>query len=132
MASTSPLCVHQFVVQTPSMSHSLIALILAKGRKSNRSVVRVLPFLASSKNYTRKGVKSEVYTHENLASIAIKKNYDFIYLFSGESNKNHINLLGSLRILAEESIYPSLCLTVSISQFSELCFEIFYLRKSLD
>ena len=39
--------------------------------------------------------------------------YDFLYAASGESHKNHLNLLEAWKRLASEGIFPSLCLTLS-------------------
>jgi glycosyltransferase involved in cell wall biosynthesis len=46
--------------------------------------------------------------------------YDFLYVAGGEPHKNHVNLLDAWKLLASEGLYPSLCLTVSETEYPEL------------
>lgn len=66
--------------------------------------VDVLPFI---------GILSE--------SVNLKeKEFDFIYVSSGDPHKNHQNLLEAWKILAQEKIFPSLVLTVA-SNYRDIC-----------
>lgn len=40
------------------------------------------------------------------------KRFDFIYVATGEPHKNHRNLVEAWKLLAKDSLYPSLCLTL--------------------
>jgi len=51
----------------------------------------------------------------------IAKKYDFIYVASGESHKNHYKLIEAWIELAKIGYFPSLCLTISSSDFPTLC-----------
>lgn len=46
--------------------------------------------------------------------------YDFLYVATGEPHKNHVNLLEAWKLLASDGLYPSLCLTVSGSDYPGL------------
>jgi glycosyltransferase involved in cell wall biosynthesis len=46
--------------------------------------------------------------------------YDFVYAATGEPHKNHRKLLDAWKLLAFEGLYPSLCLTVSKSDYPVL------------
>jgi glycosyltransferase involved in cell wall biosynthesis len=46
--------------------------------------------------------------------------YDFLYVATGEPHKNHLTLLEAWKLLASEGLYPSLCLTVSESDYPVL------------
>ena len=46
--------------------------------------------------------------------------YDFLYVATGEPHKNHVTLLEAWKLLASEGLYPSLCLTVSASDYPGL------------
>jgi glycosyltransferase involved in cell wall biosynthesis len=43
-----------------------------------------------------------------------------LYIATGESHKNHVNLLEAWKLLASEGLYPSLCLTVSEADYPGL------------
>lgn len=45
------------------------------------------------------------------------RTYDFLYVASGEPHKNHATLLEAWKLLASEGLFPSLCLTVSASDY---------------
>lgn len=57
----------------------------------------------------------------NLAPIGSSSaDFDFLYVASGEAHKNHATLIRAWVLLAEEGIFPSLALTLSGSNSSEL------------
>lgn len=43
---------------------------------------------------------------------AFGKDYDFLYVASGEPHKNHLNLIKAWIVLAKLGLFPSLCLTL--------------------
>ena len=52
--------------------------------------------------------------------------YDFIYVATGEPQKNHLILMEAWKILSQEDIYPSLCLTLPEENCPRL---IHYMKK---
>jgi glycosyltransferase involved in cell wall biosynthesis len=50
-----------------------------------------------------------------------KRKFDFLYVSSGLPHKNHLRLVESWRLLAQQNIRPSLCLTVSRAAHADLC-----------
>ncbi|MGZ5077903.1 MAG: glycosyltransferase [Methylobacter sp.] len=102
--------VNEFIVQTPTMKKVLE--IKAQGKVP----VRMLPFAAEAKNYP--GNKPEP-----------EKNYDFLYIASGEPHKNHRRLIEAWCLLAEEGVFPSLCLTLAEARFAGLYREIDEMRQ---
>lgn len=98
--------VDEFVVQTPSMKNILDAHIQKK------IPVTVTPFMEDHMGYTRK-----VDVPEKLKD----KNFDFLYVASGEPHKNHRKLIEAWCLLAKEGLYPSLKLTLNSVDFAELC-----------
>lgn len=104
----------EFIVQTPSMKRLL-------EKKTRGAVpVRVLPFSAEPSGYARSlpQVKAQ---NEN--------NYDFVYVASGEPHKNHRRLVEAWGLLAEEGLFPSLCLTLDEARFAGLCRAIEVMRQ---
>ncbi|MCK9394608.1 MAG: glycosyltransferase [Methylobacter sp.] len=97
-----------FVVQTPAMKAAL------ESRFCNRTKtgIRMLPFVDGMKGYQR-----------NLATQRSRepKDFDFLYMASGEPHKNHRRLIEGWCLLAEEGLFPSLCLTLDKSRFAGLC-----------
>ncbi len=89
---------------------------------------RIIVQTNSMKNLVWRSLKrkSEVipfYTFNKITSYDSKvcnKKYDFIYVATGEPQKNHYNLLKAWEILAEEKIFPSLCLTLSYEKYPSL------------
>ena len=95
--------VDQIIVQTPSMQKE-IARVLGK-------TAVVLPFVENRSGYWR----------ETVAGVSIDgRDWDFLYVASGEPHKNHRKLIEAWRLLALEGIFPSLVLTVSVESFPDL------------
>lgn len=59
---------------------------------------------------------------ENLPNVVnrAEKEFDFVYISSGDAHKNHRHLFEAWLILAKENIFPSLVLTVT-SNYKEIC-----------
>ncbi len=109
----------QLIVQTPSMRNMLISLVERKSKnfkdvsknKINIDLIKILPFVNSAGIYQRNFIKSEQ---------CIAKDFDFIYVASGDLHKNHRRLIEAWILLAVEGIFPSLCITVDEKHFPEL------------
>lgn len=97
--------VYRYIVQTPSMQMALQKL----WKDANVSVFPFAPV------FETKSIENE-FQHG--------KKFDFLYVASGESHKNHLNLLEAWRILADADLRPSLALTVSSEAFPQLCAKI--------
>ncbi len=112
--------VNQFVVQTPSMKSALESLLDGKIIKHIRDAkhesgiqsVQVLPFTNTTEGYQRKLV--------TLPDESVK-DFDFLYVASGEPHKNHRRLIEAWCLLAEDGRFPSLCVTLDKTHFHELC-----------
>lgn len=98
-----------FVVQTPTMKR------LLEARTAGRIPVRVLPFIAEPKGYARSAAQPP--SGEG-------KEHDFVYIATGEPHKNHRCLLEAWCLLAEEGLFPSLCVTLDANRFYSLCDEL--------
>lgn len=107
----------KFVVQTPTMKTLLEAKTLGL------TTVSVLPFVADPSCYVRKLLQLKV--HGDFF-------YDFVYVASGEPHKNHQKLLDAWCLLAEEGLFPSLCLTLDEVRFVELCSLIKTMQQRYD
>lgn len=97
--------VDQFIVQTPTMKRLLIKKI------GTRNSIVERPFLFEVNN--------------SISELASKKDsrsysYDFIYVASGESHKNHKLLIDAWMLLAQDGHFPSLCITVDPDKFPTL------------
>lgn len=97
---------NKFVVQTETMKK------LLENKIQKRVPIRVLPFAETSIGYGRRSPQ-----HMNEKSV---KDFDFIYVASGEPHKNHRHLIDAWSLLADEGIFPSLCLTLDENHFVEL------------
>lgn len=86
--------VDRFVVQTPSMQR------LAEFQLGMR--VTCLPFAPST------AIPSAEFSFKS-----IPPRFDFLYVASGESHKNHATLIDAWGLLAEEGLLPTLALTLS-------------------
>jgi len=93
-----------FLVQTPSMQHSL------KQKFSVR--VALFPFIREdNRTYSRAALVKRTRSAAE---------FDFLYVASGEPHKNHRNLILAWQILAEENLRPLLCLTIEHDAEKEL------------
>ncbi|MBL4774790.1 MAG: glycosyltransferase [Mariprofundus sp.] len=92
--------VNRFIVQTPTMQQLMLS--------SLGVVADILPFAASMSD-------------NNWGCSDNKKQYDFLYVASGEPHKNHQRLIEAWVKLAGEHYFPSLCLTLDSKQFPDLC-----------
>lgn len=102
--------VDEFIVQTPSMQMLLKRRLLnLSPALADKIPVKVLPFMER--------IPSSIFT--SLPSNEHSKKFDFIYPASGESHKNHQNLIDAFIILAEEGYFPSLLLTLDEQNFPE-------------
>jgi len=99
----------RFIVQTPSMAALLERCV------GNRVPISVLPFAENRESVARSS-----------GPIAATRpaRYDFIYVASGDAHKNHAKLVAAWRILAEEGIFPTLCLTLDVEKDGRLWREI--------
>lgn len=95
----------EFVVQTQTMKGLLEKMV------RGRVPVRILPFMAIPDGCARSTSARE----------AEEKEFDFIYVASGEPHKNHLLLVEAWCLLASEGIFPSLGLTLSQTQYPILC-----------
>ncbi|MCS6757698.1 MAG: glycosyltransferase [Candidatus Devosia euplotis] len=90
-----------FIVQTPSMKRELAGAAWARGRP-----VVVAPFAELA---------------PTTPAVPVAKDWDFVYVASGDAHKNHLRLLEAWRLLAAEGIRPSLRLTIDAAAFPALC-----------
>jgi glycosyltransferase involved in cell wall biosynthesis len=112
--STRMSSVDEFVVQTPSMKR------LLESKTRGKIPVHVHPFIDKPKDYTR----------SSQPAISIKNvNYNFLYVASGESHKNHLTMIEAWCLLADEGLFPSLRLTLDKTRYSSLCREIEKMRQ---
>jgi len=98
--------VNELIVQTPSMAN------LLEKKIKQKIPINIIPFI-DNKNF--KSRNSRVL--QKLKS----KNFDFLYVASGEKHKNHKKLIDAWCLLAKEGVSPSLILTVDNIKFPELC-----------
>jgi glycosyltransferase involved in cell wall biosynthesis len=97
--------VDEFVVQTQTMKRYLVE------KTRGKVPVSELPFVADPSGYTRDLPQSEV--NKDVV-------FDFVYVASGEPHKNHRKLVEAWCLLAEDGLFPSLCLTLDEARFVEL------------
>jgi glycosyltransferase involved in cell wall biosynthesis len=96
----------EVVVQTPSMRN------LIEDRVKGKVKVSVFPFITNGGAYRRS---------ITLAEAPLKREYDFVYVASGDPHKNHRRLIKAWCMLATEELYPSLLLTLDGTKASSLC-----------
>lgn len=101
--------VDEFAVQTQTMS------ALLQKKIGRRIRTHILPFVENRQGYSR---------NASLLESREKKDFDFIYVASGEPHKNHQCLLDAWSLLAKEGLFPSLCLTLNERDFGKICTEI--------
>lgn len=96
----------RYIVQTPSMARIVTRAL------GNQVTISILPFTSKSlgAGYGSTG--------------ASFLQYDFVYIASGDSHKNHGNLLLAWLLLAEAGYMPSLALTVDEHSHPRLANEI--------
>lgn len=99
----------EFIVQTQTMKG------LLQKKIDKKSKIHVLPFVENFQRYSR---------NVSLLKRQEKKDFDFIYVASGEPHKNHQCLLDAWSLLAKEGLFPSLCLTLNERDFGQTCAEI--------
>lgn len=92
--------VNKFIVQTPTMQR-LINNCLSVDAE-------IAPFIASAP-------ANRIERRED------EKQYDFLYVASGEPHKNHKRLVEAWIKLTKKNLFPSLCLTLDSKRFPELC-----------
>ncbi len=104
----------EFVVQTQSMKRLLEIKI--QGLKP----IHILPFVAEPNGHMR-----------NVLEGGVKKDndFDFLYVASGEPHKNHQKLIEAWCLLAQEGLFPSLCLTLEEARFFKLCQKVDAMRQ---
>lgn len=108
---------YEFIVQTPTMKR----LMDIKTRK--KVTVQILPFVSVTNGYERRAQD---------AGVTRKIDFDFVYVASGEPHKNHQTLLQAWCKLADEGIFPTLCLTLNTERFASLCDDIAVLCRRHD
>lgn len=106
--------VDKCIVQTPAMKG------LLDGKLKGKLPVQMLPFVAEPRGYKRGLAQASSRSSE----------FDFVYVASGEPHKNHRRLIEAWCLLAQDGLFPSLCLTLDKHRFSELCSFIDEMRQS--
>lgn len=92
-----------FIVQTKSMQQL--------AQQTLQRPVAVMAILPDFSGIQRRKIEKD---------LGRTASYDFLYVASGEPHKNHVNLLEAWKLLASDGLYPSLCLTVSASDYPRL------------
>ena len=95
---------NEYVVQTPSMKNILSTKVIKS--------INMLPFVNDSAFYNRSASINKVSNR--------MLDYDFIYVASGDSHKNHKRLINAWILLCQEGVNPSLCITIDECSFNEL------------
>jgi glycosyltransferase involved in cell wall biosynthesis len=93
-------CVTKFIVQTPTMKHLLQNLLW-----------RDADILSYAVFVEGRGLSGEI----------SGKQYDYLYIASGEPHKNHRCLIEAWVIMAKKGKFPSLCLTLQAEKSPDLC-----------
>lgn len=99
--------VDEYIAQTPSIAAKL------KERVASRQSVRILSFLDKHRSVPRR--------HQPATGTTASARYDFVYVASGIAHKNHRRLVLAWRVLANEGLFPSLCLTLDTDRDAALC-----------
>jgi glycosyltransferase involved in cell wall biosynthesis len=92
-----------YITQTQSMAFSLKNSFL-RNAKANIQILPLSPAINKIKGLDVQKIKI----------------WDFCYISSGDTHKNHLNLIAAWKILASEGIFPSLSLTIN-SRYTALC-----------
>jgi len=98
--------VDELIVQTPSMKSLLESRLKADVK------ISILPFIAGDESYSR---------DTSFTQDSADRDYDFIYVASGDPHKNHRQLIEAWSLLAAEGIFPSLLLTLEKKKCAGLC-----------
>lgn len=104
----------ELVVQTPTMKR------LAERRTGGHVPVRILPFVAAPDGYARSAA---------VPKADQSKEFDFVYVATGEPHKNHRQLIAAWCLLAEEGLFPTLCVTLDNRRFAPLAEEVEMARR---
>lgn len=99
----------EFMVQTPSMKRLLSSTGLV-----DKQPVNVRPFMRVESGEAHLSAAAT-------GNQKIDKEYDFIYVASSEPHKNHRRLIEAWCMLAEQGLFPTLCLTLDRNSSAELC-----------
>lgn len=97
--------INGFIVQTASMQG------LLQKRLRNNVSIQLLPFVEKIINYQR------ILSTPVVADVF---KYDFIYAASGEPHKNHRHLIETWCLLAQENLWPKLCITLDPKKSQDL------------
>lgn len=95
----------EIVVQSPSMKSLL-------GNMAKGTPVNVMPFMVHTDGYSR---------HFAQLNELEAREFDFLYVASGEPHKNHRKLISAWCRLAGENLYPTLLLTLDQVECFDLC-----------
>lgn len=106
---------YQFIVQTLTMQR-----IMRNNLGINPIVLTLIDDM----------VMTDKHTYKNRKCSSVK--YDFLYVASGDPNKNHRRLIEAWCLLAGEGVRPSLCLTLSEKLETELSEWIIAKRDAYD
>jgi glycosyltransferase involved in cell wall biosynthesis len=101
--------VNIFLVQTPLMRE------LLRDRLGADADIRCIAFATRANTVAR---QQSISVNETTRPV------DFVYVASGEAHKNHANLIAAWRLLAQEGLFPSLCVTLAPHQYPTLCDDI--------
>ena len=99
----------RYIVQTPSMARALAAWLRCP------VPVVVLAFAAQA---------TQAASDAQPSADTAAKQFDFVYVASGEVHKNHLRLLQAWRLLADAGLRPTLALTVDAQRYPELARDI--------
>jgi len=99
--------VDRVVVQSESMAREV--------QEELRLEPVVLPYVAAAQACAPQRAEERFEARDNAV---------FLYVASGEAHKNHRNLLSAWKLLAQQDIHPSLCLTISRVEHPVLCAQI--------
>jgi len=113
-------CVNEIIVQSESMLVNVLRTL--------KLTSKVFPFTESANNSTFP--RSVTQPSQKQTSKSESKDYDFLYVASGEPHKNHRCLIEAWKILVSKNIFPSLCLTISLENSPELYKSIEYEKET--
>lgn len=96
-----------FLAQTPSMK------LMLKSHLGRNCPIHVMPFAGDEEGPVPRTIRAE-------PDVGITAQ-EFLYVATGEPHKNHRALILAWCLLAEERLFPKLCLTISAALYPELC-----------